>query len=184
MNLSARQFRHDALVSEIRSALRDSGLPPASLTLESDASDCVLVHHTVDCCGTQWVMALSADEAESFAVAEAICEAQYPLCGCAPQGVPVDNGPMVIFGSEDAIVARCNDGQCQSMIVSPTVECGNDVCEPGQYCSTQVPGSGGNGPVSSCVTTDCTDCACLDVRLGCTCTDGAAGVISVHCDAV
>lgn len=34
VNLSARQFRREVLVSEIRAALRDSGLPPASLTLE------------------------------------------------------------------------------------------------------------------------------------------------------
>ncbi len=39
VNLSARQFQHVGLVDDIRSALRDSGLNPALLTLEITESD-------------------------------------------------------------------------------------------------------------------------------------------------
>ncbi|MEJ2638348.1 MAG: EAL domain-containing protein [Desulfosarcinaceae bacterium] len=42
VNLSARQFRHAALVSEIRTALQDSTLTPSSLTIEITESHLIL----------------------------------------------------------------------------------------------------------------------------------------------
>ncbi|HUI69792.1 MAG TPA: EAL domain-containing protein [Spirochaetia bacterium] len=49
VNLSARQFRHVAIVNEVTEALRKSGLNPGSLTLEITES--VLVHDPVETIG-------------------------------------------------------------------------------------------------------------------------------------
>lgn len=75
-------------------------------------SDCTLVLHQVDCCGSLVAWGLANDAAKSFAEAEAICQAMYPACDCAPMPTVADDGS----STEDVgtLVVTCKGGSCFS----------------------------------------------------------------------
>jgi hypothetical protein len=147
----------------------------------SSAQDCVLVQHQIDCCGTILIMGLPSSEQPSFAALEQYCAAQFPLCGCAAQGMMLEDGSMIDFGST-AAVADCIEGRCQSRSSAATSACGDKKCSEAQYCEQFVGGPAGSEPSYTCRPLgDCQDCACLNV-IGCDCSE-TGGTIKVFCAA-
>src|SRR5262249_39179808 len=56
--------------------------PPIDKSCLSD-TDCTFGLHQTDCCGSGVFTGFNRSEADRFAAAEAICESEYPACGCA-----------------------------------------------------------------------------------------------------
>ncbi len=135
-------------------------------------SDCIVVNHMTSCCGSQLRMAIASSEAAAFATAEAICDSQYPPCGCAAQGVDAEDGARVSFGQEASIVARCDAGRCHT-VVENAYACGDQRCTPGQACVTTFPGVPGGTPTYDCqdLPPGCTSCACAGATQACQCRD-------------
>lgn len=77
-------------------------------------SDCALVLHQLDCCGSLAALGISADVARLFAAAEAVCRLQYPECDCAPKPTVADDGNS--SPDTDAIAVTCLEGQCRSVV--------------------------------------------------------------------
>jgi len=147
----------------------------------SSAQDCVLVQHQIDCCGTILIMGLPSSEQPSFAALEQYCAAQFPLCGCAAQGMMLEDGSMIDFGSS-AVVADCIEERCQSRSTVATSACGDKKCTEAQYCEQFVGGPAGSEPSYTCRPLgECQDCACLNV-IGCQCSE-TDGTIKVFCAA-
>ena len=147
----------------------------------SSADDCVLVQHQVDCCGTILIMGLPSSEQPSFTALEQYCAAQFPPCGCAAQGMMLEDGSLIDFGATTA-VADCIEGRCQSRNSATTSACGAQKCTEAQYCEQFVGGPAGSEPSYTCRPLgDCQDCACLNV-IGCQCSE-TDGAIKVFCAA-
>lgn len=147
----------------------------------SDAEDCVLVQHQIDCCGTVLIMGLPSAEQAGFAALEQYCAAQFPACNCPPQGMKLEDGSINDFGST-AAVADCIEGRCRSRNSAVTRVCGDKKCTEAQYCEQLVAGPAGSEPSYSCRPLgECNDCACLNV-IGCQCSE-TGGTIRVFCAA-
>lgn len=144
-------------------------------------SDCSLVQHQTEFCGTILVMGLASQAKPAFVALEQYCAAQFPQCGCAAQGMLLEDGSMIDFGST-AAVAECVEGRCQSRNSEVTSSCGNQACTETQYCEQFVGGPAGSEPSYTCRPLgDCEDCACLNV-VGCQCDESPSG-IKVSCAA-
>jgi hypothetical protein len=147
----------------------------------ASASDCRLVQHQIDCCGTILIMGLASAAEPGFAAIEQYCAAQFPPCGCASRGMMLEDGSLIDFGSKDA-VAECVDGRCRSRSSTPTIACGTQRCTQAQYCEELVGGPAGSEPSYACRPLgDCRDCACLNVT-ACQCSEND-GAIKVFCAA-
>ena len=75
------------------------------------AADCAIVMHQTTCCGDERVMGIAASESTRFASAEAICESQYPGCGCAA-GPPIADDGSMPSGLHTTAVVLCLGGEC------------------------------------------------------------------------
>lgn len=75
-------------------------------------SDCTLVLHQVDCCGSMVAWGLANDAAKSFAEAEAICQAMFPMCDCAPMPTIADDGTAT--ENVGTLTVTCKDQSCFS----------------------------------------------------------------------
>jgi hypothetical protein len=147
----------------------------------TSVGDCVLVQHQIDCCGTILIMGLTASEQTAFNALEQYCSAQFPLCGCAAQGMQLEDGSLIDFGSA-APQVECVDQRCRSRNGDATTSCGDKACTADQYCYQFVGGPAGSEPSYSCMPLDdCQDCECLDV-IGCQCS-GTGSAIKVFCAA-
>ena len=147
----------------------------------TSAEDCVLVQHQIDCCGTILIMGLTSSEQPGFAALEQYCAAQFPLCGCAAQGMMLEDGSLIDFGATTA-VADCIEERCQSRNSAATSACGDKKCTEAQYCEQFVGGPAGSEPSYACRPLgDCQDCECLNV-IGCQCS-GTGNAIKVFCAA-
>jgi len=144
------------------------------------ASDCSLVAHTTSCCGSRLAMAIAASEVPAFNSAEAICDAQYPACGCAAQGVEVEDGTQVGWSWQDEVKAACDSGSCKAHYAGTTFSCGANTCTDQQYCSMSSGGPAGTTPSANCEQTTCTDCGCLKFDSACTCS-ASNGHLLVSC---
>lgn len=144
-------------------------------------ADCVVVAHTTDCCGGQLMMAIHENVADDFAAAEAICDSQYPPCGCAAQWVDVEDGTQIAWGEEQNVVALCDGRSCRATYPGETFECGAArTCLETQYCEIGIGGPQGAMPSYTCRATDCADCECLD-QTGCDCEEDG-GHLTVTCN--
>ena len=146
-------------------------------------SDCIVVTHVTSCCGSQLRMAIAGSEAAAFAAAEAICDAQYPPCGCAARGVDAEDGTLVPFGQEASIVPRCDAGRCHTIVESAHA-CGDRRCTTTQACVTTSPGVPGGATTYGCqdLPPGCTSCACAPAVQACQCTD-EGGHAQLRCSA-
>ena len=141
----------------------------------TNTESCVLVRHQTDCCGGELIMAINHAAVDAFDRAEKICDAQYPACGCAAQGVMAEDGTLVSFGSESLIVATCDNGTCLSKYSGQTFTCGPKTCTALDYCS--VLSTGGVNSNWSCVPLNgCTDCSCASTSGSCQCVQGPVGM--------
>lgn len=145
------------------------------------AEDCQLVQHQIDCCGTLLVMGIAATAVPGFSAIEQYCAAQFPPCGCASQGLKLEDGTLVEFGST-AYAAKCVDNQCRSRSTATTFSCGAELtCTTTQYCSQFSGGPAGSEPSYGCLPLgDCQDCACLNVEPACVCAQ-SGDAIKVSC---
>jgi hypothetical protein len=129
------------------------------------------VAHTTSCCGSRLAMAIATSETPAFNSAEAICDAQYPACGCAAQGVQVEDGTQVGWSWQTEVKASCDSGSCKAHYAGATFSCGANTCTDKQYCSMSSGGPAGTAPSANCEQTTCTDCACLKVdSAACSCS--------------
>ena len=78
----------------------------------SDASDCVVVAHQIDCCGTEVAQGISKSEQAGFDAAEKTCRGQFPTCQCAPQALTTDEGQTAKSISE--VQVKCRGSVCTS----------------------------------------------------------------------
>lgn len=83
------------------------------------ASDCDLVLHQTDCCGTQHALGIHPRDRARFDADEAICSEfgprGYPPCGCAGQGIFPDIGDPQY--DADHIAVDCIGGSCTTLVV-------------------------------------------------------------------
>ena len=136
----------------------------------SSAADCALVAHMTNCCGAMLAIAIATSETLAFDRAESICAAQYPACGCAAQGVEVEDGTQVSWSWQAEVNASCDGGSCKAHYAGETFSCGPHTCTDKQYCGTSSGGPVGAEPSLNCVQTTCTDCACLKLDSACSCS--------------
>ncbi|HEY0139034.1 MAG TPA: hypothetical protein VGB85_33335 [Nannocystis sp.] len=80
----------------------------------ADDSECTIVFHQVDCCGTLVAWGLSSAVGKMFGEAETQCKMEYGECECAAQPTTADDGKT----AEDTttIVVACVDGVCSSSV--------------------------------------------------------------------
>lgn len=167
--------------ADIRCTGSNQTFPTFDKTCTSEAN-CVLVHHTTSCCGSQLIMAINQSEQARFRSAESICDQQYPACGCASQGPTAEDGTLIPFGSENLVKAACDNGICKSHYGGKTFPCGTATCSDMQYCSSTTGGPAGSPTSSDCVSLGgCTTCSCIG-RTGCNCSENQ-GLITVSCAA-
>jgi hypothetical protein len=84
-----------------------NSFPSFSNTCQTDM-DCYLAIHQTDCCGSMRALGIVASEQVSFRNDEAICESEYPGCGCASQGILADDGQRTLDSSR--VHVRCSMG--------------------------------------------------------------------------
>jgi hypothetical protein len=77
-------------------------------------SQCSLVFHTIDCCGTEVVWGINDNDVAHFDEAEAICDAQYPACGCPAGPTEAEDGDTGLVPEDFQI--ECTDGTCKSYV--------------------------------------------------------------------
>lgn len=77
------------------------------------STDCVVVQHTVSCCGTEIAIGIAAASRAAFASAETACAAGYPGCGCAALPTKAEDGRDVTSGT---IEVHCVDHLCASFV--------------------------------------------------------------------
>ena len=77
-------------------------------------ADCALVFHTINCCGTDVAWGINADEVPAFEAAEAICDSQYPGCGCPAQATEAEDGNTSWDPNDFAV--QCDGGTCMSYV--------------------------------------------------------------------
>lgn len=77
----------------------------------SDATDCAIANHQIDCCGSTIATGIAATDLTSFEEVEAACGAFFPECGCASQPPILDDGSSAI--NFDTIDVSCSfEGFC------------------------------------------------------------------------
>lgn len=142
--------------------------------------DCVTVAHQTSCCGSELLMGIRSIEQAAFEAAEATCDQQYPPCGCAAQGVDIEDGTQVPFSSRDQVHASCDAGSCRAHYSGTSFSCGTRRCTEQQYCVQSSGGPVGTPTSYTCNPSACTDCSCITMS-GCTCSQ-TDGHLTVTCE--
>ena len=70
--------------------------------------------HTIDCCGTEVAWGIRTSAVAAFEEAEAVCDAQYPQCDCAPMPTLAEDGQTVMDASQLAVA--CTMGACMTCV--------------------------------------------------------------------
>lgn len=78
-------------------------------------TDCALVFHQLDCCGSLAALGISTSDWARFNANEAACRTQQDACECAPMSTTTQDGA----SSEDfaRLGAHCLAGQCRSRLI-------------------------------------------------------------------
>lgn len=98
---------------------------PVFPTFDKECADddgCAVALHQVNCCGTFEALGIAKGEVAAFDAAEALCQSQYPDCGCASFPTTDEQGQTGI-----AFVATCDAGACTSHAASVPPMGENDV---------------------------------------------------------
>ena len=77
-------------------------------------SDCTIVFHQIDCCGSLLAWGLNGEAGKPFGEAEGECQAQYPACRCAPMPTIADDGKTV--DDPNLLEVDCMEGMCQTVV--------------------------------------------------------------------
>jgi len=75
---------------------------------------CVIAIHTTDCCGNSVALGINEAELADFQAAEAICDSQYPPCGCPAGPTMAEDGQAV--ENPRKLVVGCVDGSCMTSV--------------------------------------------------------------------
>lgn len=79
-------------------------------------ADCVAGVRQQNCCGTRVAIGINNSELGRFDRAAGICASQFPGCGCADQGIEVDDGTFV--PNESNVGVSCNSmNRCETFAV-------------------------------------------------------------------
>lgn len=120
-------------------------------------SDCTVVYHQFDCCGSQVALGSSVAGQADFAAAEAVCRSQLGACGCDPGETYAEDG-----GSPGPYEAWCDQGTCLSRAHPPTTCTVSEPCSSGSMTCVPPGTSLGCGdclaPESFAVCTSDADC--------------------------
>ncbi len=130
-------------------------------------SDCFVAQHQINCCGTKVAFGLSVSDKAAFEAAEAVCQSQYPGCGCAQFETMAEDG-YSSFNDAD-FVATCQAGICRTSVPSA-----KPVCES---TGLQKPKA-----VKACTATS--DCTYLLQTIDCCGSQRAVGVAKFAKDAL
>lgn len=149
---------------------------PAFSKACSAKSDCVVVTHTIDCCGTGKAIGLNAADQAAFVAEEKKCAATYPGCGCPTGPTHTEDGSQAPWGAS-AIDVDCVAGVCLTYVAA----CGKP-CPGELVCKTCTVQTTTYGACSHDCTAD-TDCADLTDLPACEddgfggkfCTAGSVG---------
>ena len=130
-------------------------------------SDCFVAQHQINCCGTKVAVGLAVSDKAAFEAAEAVCQSQYPGCGCAQFETMAEDG----YSSFDSasFAATCVDGLCRASVPGA-----KPVCESS---GLQKPKA-----VKACTTTS--DCTYLLQTIDCCGSQRAVGVAKFAKDAL
>jgi hypothetical protein len=87
-------------------------------------TDCELVFHQTDCCGTLAAWGIRKSAVGAFSAAETVCDGSYPACTCPPGPTTAQDGNT--SASQDGILAACRSGTCTSyvLLVAPDAATG------------------------------------------------------------
>ena len=164
--------------------------------------ECTVVFHQINCCGTEDAWGIATWWEEDFQKAEAICENQYPGCGCPTMQTTADDGKTHF--EKKMFAASCIEGQCQSTVLSgchtgadcdsmgmcfaPGESIGCGMCmEPMDTCSIDADCQTSN-PTAICEQSTIADCLCSSAMIckpGCTsdaqCDEGETCDSGHHC---
>jgi hypothetical protein len=110
-------------------------MPPFSKACAKTA-DCVLVTHTIDCCGSGKAIGLAASDEAAFKAEEAKCAATYPGCGCPTGPTRTEDGSKAPM-TANAVAVECVAGICTSYVAA----CGK-VCDGALTCRSCTRGPG------------------------------------------
>ena len=92
----------------------DAGcLPPPGRACAA-ATDCALLNHQVDCCGSQVALGVASAARAAAEQQELVCAAQWPRCRCVAQQTVADDGKP--FADAAALKVRCVAGRCESYV--------------------------------------------------------------------
>lgn len=164
-------------------AVRCTGTNPSFPSFDrscTTSADCVLVQHVTSCCGSTLVMSIASSAKSSFASAEKACDAQYPACGCASQGIDVEDGTLINSSEQNLVASVCDGGRCAAHYTGETFACGDAHCTPDQIC--WITNQANSPSRTTCqFSGGCTDCSCA-TGTGCSCAV-QNGHITVTCTA-
>ena len=130
----------DGGTDEVRCTGLDQTFPTFNRACTS-VSDCGIAFHQVSCCGSRTAIGITATEQARFNTDEAVCESQYPACGCAEGPTMVDDGSSA--PSEDAISVACVDMQCKTYVQAcpATQPTSGTPCTPAQLTCSYMNGN-------------------------------------------
>ena len=92
------------------------------------AADCAIGTVQLDCCGSLTITGIASYEAERFAEAAAICDSQFPGCGCASQPTRADDGTHELNSGPG--IVQCVANMCQTTFPPAPTPCGPKSCDP------------------------------------------------------
>ena len=103
---------------EVRCGTSVEVFPDFSKRCEAN-TDCAVVFHLINCCGTEVAWGIRADEAPGFEEAEAACRSQMAHCGCPAFPTEADDGNT--HWDHTAFAVRCQENRCFSYVRDATV---------------------------------------------------------------
>ena len=78
------------------------------------AADCALLHHQLDCCGSEVALGVSSAGLTAGQQLERACVAVAPHCRCAALPSVAEDGK--VFPEAAALQLRCTAGKCESFV--------------------------------------------------------------------
>ena len=140
---------------------------PALAKACTSDTDCFVAQHQINCCGTKLAIGLAHSDKAAFEAAEAVCQSQYPGCGCAQFETMAEDGYSSFTDGDFA--ATCQAGLCRTSVPSAKPVCAST--------GLQKPKA-----VKACATTS--DCTYLLQTIDCCGSQRAVGVTKFAKDAL
>jgi hypothetical protein len=140
-------------------------------------ADCALGVRTYNCCGSQLVTGVRADQLDAFNRAAQHCDSLFPACGCPSQATRADDGTVDDLSDWEPSVT-CQNHQCWSSFgtFSGRTPCGSQdaSCDAATEICRTTSGAGASAPSacvpvpSACATNRTCDCLGKDLCSGAT----------------